>query len=127
MISTIFSSKIAVVVISFIVLILIREFWWIGMAFYGTRQVRQILMDCWYQWSIHGNRLPMMKRLGMLFSIISLYEESGVEILPGLLDQEEIANFMDESRGMSEEELIEVTDRIFNRISEIRNEGAVVA
>ena len=120
-------SKIVVIAISFVVLVVLREIWRICMVFYNARQVRELMMETWYQWSIHGNRLSMMKRLVILASIVGLYEVHGIEILPGLLSQEEIANFMDENQGMTEEEIVQITDRLFNRINEIRNSRVVEA
>ena len=122
-------NKFFVVAVAFIVLIVLREVWRICMAFYNARQVRAVMMDGWYQWSIHGCRLSPIKRLGVLFSLLSLYEEYGVGILPGfdLVTQEEVVRLMDPDHGMTDEELIQITDRLFNHISKIRNEEEAVA
>ena len=120
-------SKFFIVAVVFVLLIVLREVWRVAMAFYNARQVRSIMMEGWYQWSIHGCRLPVMKRLGVLFSLLSLYEESGVEILPGFLDQEGVLKFMDENEGLTEEELVQITDRIFRLVSKIREGGEAVA
>ena len=127
---SVFSSKFVVAVVAFVILIVLREVWHIAMAFYNAKQVRSIVMEGWYQWSLHGGRLSMMRRLGILFSLISLYEEHGVEeLLPGfnLLVQKEIVNLMAENQGISEEELVQITDRLFRRISKIRNSEVVEA
>ena len=116
-------NRFLIIAVVFVVLIVLREVWRICMAFYSARQVRAVMMDGWYQWSIHGGRLSTIKRLGVLASLLSLYEEYGVGILPGfdLVTQEEVANLMNPDHGMTDEELVQITDRLFNHISKIRN------
>ena len=124
-----FTSKFFVAVVVFVLLVLARELWRICMVFYNVRQVRSVLMEGWYQWSLHGGQLSTMRRLGVLFSMLSLYEEYGVSILPGfdLFTLEEIEAMMDPERGLTEEQLIRVTDMFFRYISKIRNEEEVIA
>ena len=117
-------SKVEIVAAVFILLVLARELWHLVMMFYSTKQVRSIIMETWYQWSIHGGKLSLWKRLGILDSLISLYEKYGVEdVLPGfnLLVQKEILGLMIDDRKMNTDDLVRITDRLFRRISKIQN------
>lgn len=123
-----FSSKIVITIVVFIVLVLVRELWHLGMMFYNVRQVRSVLMEGWYQWSIHGRRLSLMKRLGVVYSVLSLYEEYGISILPGLgVPTPEAISKAFGPEGLTKEDIDQISEMYFRHISEIRNEEEAVA
>ena len=122
-------SKVEIVAVVFILLILAREIWRFCMAFYNAKQVRSTLMYHWYQWAIHGGRLSLWKRLEILVSLISLYEKYGVEdVLPGfnLLVQKEILGLMIDDRKMNTDDLVQITDRLFCRVSKFLNSEGII-